>query len=182
MTSLPSCRIVAGTFDNKIVQLDAREEVKKMSYYKSHSRPVLKVKITPTKIYSISEDTNLVIHDRVAGKLYKKLKLPQITENLGQKNYPLSMDTVGNCLYVGDSAGHLNLFDTTSDTAFQFVQSYKTGTYRNSFYPVSYCGLGGLVIKTLLHVLLCIPSTKRCIFQNHGNGGTTVQVSRTNHN
>eukprot|EP00088_Acartia_fossae_P010254 TRINITY_DN1509_c0_g1_i1.p1 TRINITY_DN1509_c0_g1~~TRINITY_DN1509_c0_g1_i1.p1 ORF type:complete len:404 (-),score=82.95 TRINITY_DN1509_c0_g1_i1:254-1465(-) len=120
-------RIVAGTFDNKIVQLDAREDVKRMSYYKSHSRPVLKVKITPTKIYSISEDTNLVIHDRVAGKLYKKLKLPQITENLGQKNYPLSMDTVGNCLYVGDSAGHLNLFDTTSDTAFQFVQSYKTG-------------------------------------------------------
>ena len=84
--------------------------------------------MTPTRIYSISEDTNLVIHDRVAGKLFKKLKIPQVIDQQeGQRRYPLSMDAVGNCLYVGDSSGNLNLFDTTADTAFQFVQSYKTG-------------------------------------------------------
>jgi WD40 repeat protein len=120
-------RAVAGTFDNKVVQFDTRESIKRISYYKSHSRPVLEVKMTPTKIYSISEDTNLVIHDRVAGKLFKKVKIPQVLETEGQRRYPLSMDSVGNCLYVGDSSGNLNLFDTTADTAFQFVQSYKTG-------------------------------------------------------
>ena len=119
---------MAGTFDNKVVQFDTRESVTKMSYYKSHSRPILKVKITPTKIYSISEDTNLVIHDRVAGKMFKKIKIPQMSENEGQRSYPLSLDAVGNCLYVGDSSGNLNLFDTTADTAFQLVQSYKTGS------------------------------------------------------
>ena len=122
-------RAVAGTFDNKVVQFDTRESVTKMSYYKSHSRPILKVKITPTKIYSISEDTNLVIHDRVAGKMFKKIKIPQMSENEGQRSYPLSLDAIGNCLYVGDSSGNLNLFDTTADTAFQLVQSYKTGSY-----------------------------------------------------
>jgi hypothetical protein len=121
-------RAVAGTFDNKVVQFDTRESITKMSYYKSHSRPILKVKITPTKIYSISEDTNLVIHDRVAGKMFKKIKIPQMSENEGQRSYPLSLDAVGNCLYVGDSSGNLNLFDTTADTAFQLVQSYKTGS------------------------------------------------------
>jgi len=120
-------RAVAGTFDNKVVKFDTRESFKKMSFYKSHSRPVLKVKMTPTRIYSISEDMNLVIHDRVAGKLFKKLKIPQVMDQDGQRRYPLSMDAVGNCLYVGDSSGNLNLFDTTADTAFQFVQSYKTG-------------------------------------------------------
>ena len=44
-----------------------------------------------------------------------------------QTCYPLSMDSMGNCLYVGDSAGNLNLVDITAESALQFVQSYKTG-------------------------------------------------------
>jgi len=120
-------RIAAGTFDNKVVQLDSREEIRKMSFYKSHSRPVLKVKITPTRIYSISEDGNLAVHDRVAGKLWKKSKIPGVMPDSVQTCYPLSMDSMGNCLYVGDSAGNLNLVDITAESALQFVQSYKTG-------------------------------------------------------
>ncbi len=134
-------RAVAGTFDNKVVKFDTRESFKKMSFYKSHSRPVLKVKMTPTRIYSISEDMNLVIHDRVAGKLFKKLKIPQVMDQDGQRRYPLSMDAVGNCLYVGDSSGNLNLFDTTADTAFQFVQSYKTG-------KVKFCILAAALVSS----------------------------------
>ena len=62
---------VAGTFDKKVVIMDTREEVKKMTYYRSHSMPVLGLHITDRHILSLSEDRTLVIYDRAAGKRYK---------------------------------------------------------------------------------------------------------------
>ena len=59
---------VAGTFDKKVVIMDTREEVKKMTYYRSHSMPVLGLRVTDRHIFSLSEDRTLVIYDRAAGK------------------------------------------------------------------------------------------------------------------
>ena len=61
---------VAGTFDKKVVIMDTREEVKKMTYYRSHSMPVLGLRVTDRHIFSLSEDRTLVIYDRAAGKRY----------------------------------------------------------------------------------------------------------------
>lgn len=47
---------VAGTFDKKVVIMDTREEVKKMTYYRSHSMPVLGLRVTDRHIFSLSED------------------------------------------------------------------------------------------------------------------------------
>lgn len=97
-------RIVAGTFANKVVQLDAREESKKLSVYKSHSRPVLKVKITSERILSLSEDSTLVVYDRVAGKKMMRVELPRSHPSLEHPgpSFPLSMDLLDNMLYIGD--------------------------------------------------------------------------------
>ena len=65
---------VAGTFDKKVVIMDTREEVKKMTYYRSHSMPVLGLHITDRHILSLSEDRTLVIYDRAAGKRYTKIR------------------------------------------------------------------------------------------------------------
>ena len=96
---------MAGTFDNKVVQLDVRENGEKMTYYKSHAKPVLKVKVTPTHILSVSEDSVLTVHDRRAGKRLKKVELPPPPLAYGippGKSFPLSMDLLDNMLYVGD--------------------------------------------------------------------------------
>ena len=99
-----SSRIVAGTFANKVVQLDAREESKILSIYKSHSRPVLKVKITSERILSLSEDSTLVVYDRVAGKKMMRVELPRSHPSLEHPgpSFPLSMDLLDNMLYIGD--------------------------------------------------------------------------------
>ena len=36
--------LVAATYDKRVVIMDEREEVKKMTFYRSHSKPVLGVK------------------------------------------------------------------------------------------------------------------------------------------
>ena len=43
-------RVVAGTFDKKVFQLDVREDCPRIVYYRCHSKPVLAVKITPRHI------------------------------------------------------------------------------------------------------------------------------------
>ena len=55
---------MAGTFDKKVVQMDLREPASKMTYFMSHKKPVLKVKVTETHILSLAEDSVLSVHDR----------------------------------------------------------------------------------------------------------------------
>ena len=97
-------RVAAGTFDNKVVQLDLRDTSKKMTFYKPHSKPVLKVLMTPTRILSLSEDSSLVVHDRVAAKRLKKVVIPCSAQTFEQpsKSFPLSMALLDNMLYVAD--------------------------------------------------------------------------------
>ena len=97
-------RVVAGTFDKKVVQLDLREQTGKMTYFLSHKKPVLKVKITPTRILSLSEDSVLSVHDRRAGRRLKKVVIPSPPPSFGAplNSFPLSMDLLDNMLYVGD--------------------------------------------------------------------------------
>jgi len=110
---------VAGTFDKKVVIMDTREEVKKMTYYRSHSMPVLGLRVTDRHIFSLSEDRTLVIYDRAAGKRLKRLHIPG-------GSFPLSLSQSWNSLYVGDKSGAVHLIDTSQDR-FEIVQSYSTG-------------------------------------------------------
>jgi len=127
-TDIHENRIAAGTFDNKVVQLDVRESTKKMTFYKAHSKPVLKVIMTPTRILSLSEDSTLVVHDRVAAKRLKRIAIPSqpLTFEQPNKSFPLSMDLLDNMLYLADSCGTVHLLDTTDDL-FEIVQTYKSG-------------------------------------------------------
>ena len=99
--------------------MDSREDVKKMTFFKCHTKPVLAVKITERQVVSLSEDQNLVIYDRAAGKKFKKVLIPG-------HSFPMSMSWSGNSLYVGDKSGSLYLIDTTHDL-FEIVQQYNTG-------------------------------------------------------
>ena len=56
--------VVAGTYDKKVIIMDRREEVKKVTFYRSHTKPVLGVKMTDRLIMSLSEDQSLVVYDR----------------------------------------------------------------------------------------------------------------------
>ena len=87
-----------------MVQLDVRESTKKMTFYKAHSKPVLKVIMTPTRILSLSEDSTLVVHDRVAAKRLKRIAIPSqpLTFEQPNKSFPLSMDLLDNMLYLAD--------------------------------------------------------------------------------
>jgi len=118
-TDIHETRVVAGTYDKKVILMDTREEVKKMTFFKCHTKPVLSVKITDRQVISLSEDQYLVVYDRVAGKRFKKVLIPG-------HSFPMSMSWHGNCLYVGDKSGSLYLMDTTND-AFDIVQQYNTG-------------------------------------------------------
>eukprot|EP00090_Calanus_glacialis_P002047 TRINITY_DN11540_c0_g1_i2.p1 TRINITY_DN11540_c0_g1~~TRINITY_DN11540_c0_g1_i2.p1 ORF type:complete len:418 (-),score=139.87 TRINITY_DN11540_c0_g1_i2:210-1463(-) len=118
-TDIHETRVVAGTYDKKVILMDTREDVKKMTFFKCHTKPVLAVKITDRQVISLSEDQYLVVYDRAAGKRFKKILIP------GQ-GFPMSMSWHGNCLYVGDKTGCLYLIDTTKD-AFEIVQQYNTG-------------------------------------------------------
>jgi len=111
--------LVAATYDKRVVIMDEREEVKKMTFYRSHSKPVLGVKVTPRHIMSLSEDQTLVIYDRVAGKRYKRLTIPG-------SGFPLSLSLCWNSLYVGDKSGGIHLVDTSQDR-FDVVQSFNAG-------------------------------------------------------
>ena len=99
--------------------MDSREDVKKMTFFKCHTKPVLAVKITERQVLSLSEDQYLVVYDRAAGKRFKKILIPG-------HSFPMSMSWHGNSLYVGDKSGSLYLIDTTND-AFDIVQQYHTG-------------------------------------------------------
>jgi len=118
-SSIYQNRIAAGTFDKKVIQLDAREDVKKMTCYKVHKKPILAVKVTEKHVLSLSEDGKLVIFDRRAARRYKSVDIPG-------DSYPLSMSLRENVLYVGDKTGGLHLINTVDDS-FDLVQSYKTG-------------------------------------------------------
>lgn len=126
---------VAGTFDKKVVIMDTREEVKKMTYYRSHSMPVLGLRVTDRHIFSLSEDRTLVIYDRAAGKRLKRLHIPG-------GSFPLSLSLSWNSLYVGDKSGALHLIDTSYDR-FEIVQSYSTG-HRSKLTSVA-AGLGSVL-------------------------------------
>lgn len=118
-SSIYQNRIAAGTFDKKVIQFDAREDVKKMTCYKVHKKPVLAVKVTEKHVLSLSEDGKLVVFDRKAARKYKSVDIPG-------DSYPLSMSLHDNVLYVGDKTGGLHLIDTTHDS-FDLLQSYNTG-------------------------------------------------------
>ena len=109
-TDMLNNTVVAGTYDKKVIMMDRREEVKRMTFYRSHSKPVLGVKMTERHIFSVSEDQSLVVYDRVAGKRMKKLSIPG-------EGFPLSLSVrgAGQCLYVGDKSGTLHLIDTSFD-------------------------------------------------------------------
>merc|ERR1711902_151895 len=81
-------------------------EVKKMTYYRSHSMPVLGLHITDRHILSLSEDRTLVIYDRAAGKRFKRLTIPG-------GSFPLSLSLSWNSLCVGDKSGTVPLIDTS---------------------------------------------------------------------
>jgi len=118
-TDMHENRVVAGTYDKKVIQMDAREDIKKMTFFKCHTKPVLAVKITDRQVISLSEDQYLVVYDRAAGKRFKRVLIPG-------HSFPMSMSWHGNSLYVGDKSGTLYLIDTTND-AFDIVQQYQTG-------------------------------------------------------
>jgi len=118
-TDVHESKVVAGTYDKKVILMDSREDVKKMTFFKCHTKPVLAVKITERQVVSLSEDQNLVIYDRAAGKKFKKVLIPG-------HSFPMSMSWSGNSLYVGDKSGSLYLIDTTHDL-FEIVQQYNTG-------------------------------------------------------
>jgi len=112
-------RVAAGTFDKKVILMDTREDVRKMSFYRCHTMPVLAVKITDKLVVSVSEDKYLVVYDRAAGKKLKKVMIPG-------NSFPMSFSWHGNSLYVGDKSGSLHLVDTTNDT-FEIVEQYASG-------------------------------------------------------
>eukprot|EP00092_Neocalanus_flemingeri_P006727 GFUD01007267.1.p1 GENE.GFUD01007267.1~~GFUD01007267.1.p1 ORF type:complete len:429 (-),score=115.95 GFUD01007267.1:225-1511(-) len=118
-TDIHETKVVAGTYDKKVILMDTREDVNKMTFFKCHTKPVLAVKITDRQIISLSEDKYLVVYDRAAGKRFKKVLIPG-------HSFPMSMSWYGNALHVGDKSGHLHLLDTTND-AFEIVQQYHTG-------------------------------------------------------
>jgi len=134
-TDLLEHTAVAGTFDKKVVIMDTREEVKKMTYYRSHSMPVLGLRITDRHILSLSEDRTVVIYDRAAGKRFKRLSIPG-------GSFPLSLSLSWNSLYVGDKSGAVHLIDTSQDR-FEIVQSYSTG-HRSKLTSVA-AGLGSVI-------------------------------------
>jgi len=118
-TDIHQQRVAAGTYDKKVIMLDAREDVKKMTFYRCHSKPVLAVRVTERHVLSLSEDQTLVVYDRAAGKRYKKVPIPG-------RSFPLCMSIHHNSLYVGDKAGGLHLIDMAEDR-FEVVQQYSTG-------------------------------------------------------
>jgi len=118
-TDMRDHTVVAGTFDKKVILMDDREEVKKLTFYRSHSKPVLAVKVTDRHVLSLSEDQTLVVYDRVAGKKFKRINIP------GQ-SFPLSLSLQDNSLYVGDKGGGLHLIDASQDR-YSLVTSYNTG-------------------------------------------------------
>jgi len=118
-TDIHETTAVAGTYDKKVILMDTREEIKRMCFYKCHTKPVLAVKVTDRHVVSLSEDQTLVVYDRAARKKYKKIQIPG-------HSFPMSMSWHGNSLYVGDKSGSLYLLDTTND-AFDIVQQYQTG-------------------------------------------------------
>jgi len=118
-TDVHENRVVAGTYDKKVVMLDKREDMKKMTFFKSHSMPVLDVKLTERWILSLSEDKFLAIYDRIAGKRLKKVEIP------GQ-SFPMCFSLHSNSLYVGDKGGGLHLIDC-GEERFDVVEQYKTG-------------------------------------------------------
>jgi len=118
-TSIYQNRVAVGCFDKRVIQMDTREEVKRMTVYKSHSMPVLAVKVTEKHILSLSEDGKLVVFDRKAGRKYKTVAMPG-------PSFPMCMSLYDNSLYVGDKSGGLHLVDIGQDK-FDLVQSYKTG-------------------------------------------------------
>ena len=97
--------------------MDDREDVKKLTFYRSHSKPVLAVRVTERKVISLSEDQTLVVYDRVAGKKFKRITIPG-------EGFPLSMSLHNNSLYVGDKSGGVHLVDTGEDR-YSLVSSYS---------------------------------------------------------
>ena len=69
----------------KVILMDDREQVKKLTFYRSHSKPVLAVKVTDRQVLSLSEDQTLVVYDRVAGKRFKRISIPGEQEVMSNK-------------------------------------------------------------------------------------------------
>ena len=100
--------------------MDDREDVKKLTCYRSHYYAVQAMKLTDRHVLSLSRDQTLVVYDRVAGKELKRINIP------GQ-GWTTSLSLQDNSLYVGDLRGGLHLIDASQDR-FSLVTSYDTGT------------------------------------------------------
>jgi len=134
-TSMHEDEVVAGTFDKKVVIMDRREGNRKITYYKSHSKPVLAVKTTERIILSLSEDRTLCIYDRRARKRMGRVTIPG-------SSFPLCFSLDENSLYVGDKGGSLHLLDPTNDK-FDVVEEYR-GLHSGKINSVVH-GLGSVV-------------------------------------
>ena len=121
--------VVAGTFDKKVILMDDREEVKKLTFYRSHSKPVLAVKVTERQVLSLSEDQTLVVYDRVAGRKFKRIAIPG-------EGFPLSLSLHNNSLYVGDKSGGVHLIDAGEDR-YSLVRSYHDSDHHGKVSSIS---------------------------------------------
>ena len=115
--------------------MDDREDVKSLTCYRSHSKPVWAVKVTDRHVLSLSVDKILVVYDRVAGQELKRINIQ------GRCFTTDSLSLQDNSLYVGDSGGGLNLINARQDM-FTLVKSYDTGL---PFLQSVSAGLGSVV-------------------------------------
>jgi len=127
--------VVAGTYDKKVVMMDRREDHRKITYYKSHAKPVLAVKATDKIILSLSEDRSVCIYDRRARKRMGRVTIPGSA-------FPLCFSLSHNSLYVGDKGGSLHLLDPTNDR-FDIVEEYR-GLHSGKINSVVH-GLGSVI-------------------------------------
>jgi len=134
-TSVHGDQVVAGTYDKKVIMMDRREGNKKTTYYRSHAMPVLAVKATERLILSLSEDRNLCVYDRRAGKRLSRLPIPG-------HSFPLCLSLSDHCLYVGDKGGNLHLLDPSHDR-FDIVHEYS-GLHKGKINSVVH-GLGSVI-------------------------------------
>jgi len=116
--------VSVGTYDRKIKTYDLRSNTKSKpcEQYSHHRMPVLDLLIPenhPELLISASEDRCLATIDRRNRKLVSKLRFAEGV-------FPMCVAVMDgdNCLYVGDKAGGLHLFDCT-DGKLRKIRSEK---------------------------------------------------------
>ncbi|KAG1685803.1 F-box/WD repeat-containing protein 9 [Nymphon striatum] len=93
--------LASGTW-NKTVYLHDLRTSTNVSYNNFHDGGVLSVVLDDQYLISSGEDTTVVIYDRVAGRIYDRLKMPSA---------PLSMSYNYGILWIGDAIGNVYAVD-----------------------------------------------------------------------